>query len=436
MNTINNNAINNNTSLTHAGDRFIPNRSLLNKEVSHFNLLQGQTGKIDSPTKAYKSSLSSSLFGGEEALEEYKVLSLKEKAPKAKMGLTNEMRVLYSQNDRPVTAAKSTRYIPKVAEKVLDAPGIVDDYYLNLVDWSDKNLLCVALSGSVYLWNASTSNVQSLVNFGDSNPVCSVSFAKGASSNYLAVGTTNNLVQLWDVEKGVQVREFRGHSGRVSSLAWNGHMLSSGSFDTSIMNHDVRVRDHHISSFNNHVGEVCGLKWSLDGKTLASGGNDNILNIWSPTQSNAKFTLTEHTAAVKALAWSPWQSNLLATGGGTADRCIKFWNTSTGECLNSIDTGSQVCSLQWSKHQKELLSSHGFARNQLCVWKYPSLTKVAEMTGHTARALHTAMSPDGTTVLSASPDETLRFWKVFSPQESESKSKVTGRDISAINRLR
>ena len=55
--------------------------------------------------------------------------------------------------------------------------------------------------------------------------------------------------------------------------------------------------------------------------------------------------MTAHAAAVKALAWCPFQSNLLASGGGTADRCIKFWNTHTGALLNSIDTGSQVRSL-------------------------------------------------------------------------------------------
>lgn len=52
--------------------------------------------------------------------------------------------------------------------------------------------------------------------------------------------------------------------------------------------------------------------------------------------------MTAHTAAVKALAWCPFQANLLASGGGTADRSIKFWNTHTGALLNSIDTGSQV----------------------------------------------------------------------------------------------
>ena len=50
----------------------------------------------------------------------------------------------------------------------------------------------------------------------------------------------------------------------------------------------------------------------------------------------------EHTAAVKALAWDPHISGILATGGGTADKHIRFWNTSNGTLLNELDTGSQV----------------------------------------------------------------------------------------------
>ncbi len=76
--------------------------------------------------------------------------------------------------------------------------------------------------------------------------------------------------------------------------------------------------------------------------------------------------------------------------------------------LNAIDTGSQVCSLLWSPHEKEILSSHGFSQNQLCLWNYPSMTKVKELTGHTSRVLHMAMSPDGSSVCSAAADETLR----------------------------
>lgn len=126
-----------------------------------------------------------------------------------------------------------------------------------------------------------------------------------------------------------------------------------------------------------------------------------------------RFKLAEHQAAVKALAWCPFERNVLATGGGTADRCIKFWNGANGALLNSVDTGSQVCALLWSKHEKELLSSHGFSENQLCLWKYPSMVKVKELTGHSSRVLHLAQSPDGATVVSAAPDETIRFWNVF-----------------------
>jgi hypothetical protein len=44
---------------------------------------------------------------------------------------------------------------------------------------------------------------------------------------------------------------------------------------------------------------------------------------------------------------------------------------------------------------------------------------VAELTGHTSRVLHMAMSPDGSTVVSAAGDETLRFWKIFDLQVAQ-----------------
>ena len=68
---------------------------------------------------------------------------------------------------------------------------------------------------------------------------------------------------------------------------------------------------------------------------------------------------SDHLAAVKAIAWSPHQHGLLASGGGTADRCIRFWNTLTGQPLQCTDTGSQVCNLAWSKHTYELVSRKG-----------------------------------------------------------------------------
>jgi len=44
--------------------------------------------------------------------------------------------------------------------------------------------------------------------------------------------------------------------------------------------------------------------------------------------------------------------------------------------IDSIGLLLQVCALQWNTHEKEILSSHGFSQNQLCLWKYPSMAKV------------------------------------------------------------
>ncbi|MED6125372.1 hypothetical protein PIB30_067963 [Stylosanthes scabra] len=134
-------------------------------------------------------------------------------------------------------------------------------------------------------------------------------------------------------------------------------------------------------------------------------------------------SLGEHMAAVKALAWCPFQANLLASGGGGADQCIKFWNTYTSACLNTVNTGSQVCALLWSKKERELLSSH---QNQLILWKYPSMLKLAELTGHRERVLYMTQSPDGCTVVSAAGDESLQFWNVFgTPEASKPAPKAT-----------
>lgn len=410
------------------GDRFIPNRRAMDLDVSHHNLINTENHEAIANGDEYERSLSKNLLGEDTEAEDRgsQVLAFKKKAPAPAEGYQNEMRVLYTAN-RPAQPkkVKSTRYISNTPERILDAPDLLDDYYLNLLDWSEQNVLAIALAQTVYLWDAGSGSITQLCELPeDANDVTSVQW--GAEGAYLAIGTNNGAVQLWDVEAQKQVRNMGGHEARVGSLAWNDHLLSSGSRDTTIVNHDVRIAKHHVATLSGHAQEVCGLKWSPNGEQLASGGNDNVLNIWNAGQSQAAFRCTQHQAAVKALAWCPWQSNTLASGGGTADRTIRFWNTQTGACINSVDTKSQVCSLVWSKHERELLSSHGFSQNQLTVWRFPSMSKVTELTGHTSRVLHTALSPDGTTVVSAAADETLRFWKVFGTD-----SKAAGKNSNS-----
>ena len=124
------------------------------------------------------------------------------------------------------------------------------------------------------------------------------------------------------------VTKLEGHLGRVGALTWNENsVLSSGSIDSKILNHDIRLRNGLVSKYLGHEQEICGLKWSPDGTQLASGGNDNMLCIWDMRHNKPRITFREHTAAVKAISWCPWQRGLLSSGGGSLDKTIKFWNT-------------------------------------------------------------------------------------------------------------
>mmetsp|Transcript_3151 Transcript_3151/g.7394 ORF Transcript_3151/g.7394 Transcript_3151/m.7394 type:complete len:505 (+) Transcript_3151:199-1713(+) len=454
-------------SSKNGGDRFIPNRAGMNMELSK-HILRGDnedatmsvgpegetTSHVpsnqqvvpDANKQEYKSRLSAALLGVDDKSNN-RIMSFKDKAPQPKGDTVNNLNVLYSAAksgpQKKSNSKLASRPIPSAPSRVLDAPDLMDDYYLNLVSWSDTNILAVALANTVYLWNAATGDIQELCTYDDgpSSHISSVSWVQEGGA-HLAVGTSGGKTQLWDIHASKQLRSMDGHTDRVGSMAWNRHILSTGSRDTNIINHDVRVARHNVATLSAHCQEVCGLTWSNDGEVLASGGNDNLLCLWDASQTSLnnggpRFQLTDHQAAVKALAWSPHERHLLATGGGTADRCIKFWNSQTGACLNSIDTGSQVCALQWNPFEKEILSSHGFARNQLCLWKYPSMAKIKEFEGHTSRVLHMCVSPDGSTVVSAAGDETLRFWEIFAApskkHQSSSHHSTSGNGSSKLS---
>ncbi|KAG6542516.1 hypothetical protein Mapa_015986 [Marchantia paleacea] len=410
-------------------DRFIPTRKNVDLDLANFLLAKENSVAASPRNEEYKKQLAGNMLRENDGNS--RILSFSSKPPPPPEGFENSRKALYTQNiTSPAKAKKMFRHIPQAPERTLDAPELLDDYYLNLLDWSSNNVVAIALGNTVYLWDATTSSIEELMTVGDEGPVTSICWAP--DGQYIAIGLNNADVQLWDSHSLRQVRSLKGHCARVGALAWNGGpVLSSGGRDNVIFNHDVRIRDHITGRMTAHEQEVCGLKWSPSGQQLASGGNDNLLHIWDAAGASSQgpspylHRLDDHQAAVKALAWCPFQANLLASGGGTADRCIKFWNTHTGACVNSIDTQSQVCALQWSKHEKEILSSHGFSQNQLCLWKYPSMVKMTELTGHTSRVLHLAQSPDGYTVASAAGDETLRFWQVFgSPDTSKLPAKV------------
>lgn len=279
----------------------------------------------------------------------------------------------HSHYHQTSSAAASRRRIATTPERVLDAPGLLDDYYLNLLDWSSTNLVAIALAESVYIWNAESGDVGCLCSVAPDESatsdittseevVCSVKFSEDGS--YLAVGTSSGPIQIYDLSTSTRIRTMGGHATRVPSLSWSGAILSSGSRDGSIWNSDVRVAQHKIAEMKGHRAEVCGLEWRKDtglsgggsggGSSggggggsagamglLASGGNDNVVNVWDGRMLSApKMVKTNHTAAVKVgpfLSLSCLASFLLADSLAlAANACVVVPFVVPGHCVVSV----------------------------------------------------------------------------------------------------
>nr|VDD07242.1 unnamed protein product [Brassica oleracea] len=286
-------------------DRFIPNRSAMDFDFAHHALtealIEARDGKKKarelSPSKeAYRKRLAETL-----GLNRTRILAFRNK-PQPPLHSHYHSASLHQQPLKP-----RRRRIPQSCSKVLDAPNILDDFYLNLLDWGSRNVLAIALGHTLCLWDASTGSVSEFVTIEeDQGPITSISWAPDGS--HVALGLNNSQVQLWDSSSIRKIRTLNGvHHSRVGSLAWNNHILTTGGMDGKIVNNDVRIRSHVVGTYRGHTGEICGLKWSGSGMQLASGGNDNVVHVWDRSSASSRWLhrLDEHTSAVKALAWCP-----------------------------------------------------------------------------------------------------------------------------------
>ncbi|CAJ1359188.1 unnamed protein product [Effrenium voratum] len=258
---------------------------------------------------------------------------------------------------------KVQRKFPQAPYKVLSAPNLEDDYYLNVLDWSAEDNLAVGLGSSVDLWNAFSGRASRLCEL--DRPVASIRWSHEAGRfDRVALGLADGEVQIWDASVGQKVQSLQGHLRRTCALAWADASLFSGSQDTHIFRWDMRTPSP-VQNLQGHTEEVCGLAWSKELRVLASGGNEGAVNLW--TDQGELRRLGCHQAACRALAWSP--KGVLATGGGTADRTIRLW-TASGTQTSCVQTEAQVCSLAWSPSgDGELISTHGFSTYEVNLWK-------------------------------------------------------------------
>jgi WD40 repeat protein len=105
----------------------------------------------------------------------------------------------------------------------------------------------------------------------------------------LASGSSDRLVQVWDIATQKVERTFIGHLRPVNSVVFSpdGSKLASGSDDRTVRVWDVQV-EH---TFKSHLDSVSSVAFSYDGSQLASGSNDCTVLVWDVATGQVKHKL-------------------------------------------------------------------------------------------------------------------------------------------------
>lgn len=318
-----------------------------------------------------------------------------------------------------------SRPLPRKPVKILDAPGMEDDFYKQLLHWSpSSNQIAIGLSNSVYIWDATTKSPSLLCDFFEYEELCSLRWSPDGSQ--LAFGMGSGEIKIWDVNQNENVRSICGHSSRVSTLDWETENLFSGSKDKSIQMIDPRSEDFCGKEFQGHSRQVLNVKLApMNQPFLLSGGNDSKVLVFDQRKEQSSIFKGLHEGPVRGIGWSPHKKGRFASGGGSTDKMLKKWNLTRQKLEDQIHVGAQICDLKYSELEKEIIVSLGGDSNSIDFYSSKELQKVGKLKGHTMRVLNVDFSPDNTELISISPDETIRFWEVNELVRIRSKTEST-----------
>ena len=101
------------------------------------------------------------------------------------------------------------------------------------------------------------------------------------NGNYVASGSSDRSVRIWEIGTGICSRHLTGHKGAVTSLVFSphGHILASGDETGTILVWDLST-GAHIGTLANHSGPVTSLAMTREGGVMLSGGMDSVINTW------------------------------------------------------------------------------------------------------------------------------------------------------------
>ncbi len=224
----------------------------------------------------------------------------------------------------------------------------------------------------------------------------------------IAFGGSRGTIQIWDARNHQCLRSLGPHNSQVTTVTYHpsGNRLVSGHEDGTTRIWDVSTGRFLRFFRADDVADVYDVRFSPDGKTLATCGEDCVAKLWTADGSQRIRTFCGHAKPIRTVRFSP-DGKLLATGSN--DTTVKIWEISSGQLLQDLrGHEGMVFTVAFTPGGKQLVS--GSNDNTIRVWDLTTGHWTKEITGHLDGIDSVEVSADGKYIAAGDRGGAIRFW--------------------------
>jgi WD40 repeat protein len=299
----------------------------------------------------------------------------------------------------------------KTGEQLRTFKGHEDEVFSASFSNDGKILATAAGDETVRFWNLDEiDNPKNLI--GHQNSLWSIDF-NPKYPHILASAGDDKKIKLWN-SSGEDIRSLpaQSHSdwNRIWSLKFSpdGKTIATGNYDKTIRLLDLQ--GNNLQTFSGHEEQVLDISFSPDGNILASASHDGSIKLWNIDGRELK-TIVKNANKIFGVTFHP-EGKTLASAHN--DGSIRLWNLEGKQLNHRLAHRNYITKVSFSPDGKTLASASSDKTIQL--WQLDS-DKIITLKGHTAGVTQVSFSPDGKHIASASTDNTIRIWNVNSGKE-------------------
>jgi WD40 repeat protein/transcriptional regulator with XRE-family HTH domain len=231
-----------------------------------------------------------------------------------------------------------------------------------------------------------------------------------ASGRYLAAGTYNGQIRMWDIADGKPIWTASG-ARREWALAFSQdeQRLASGGFRGEVCVWDT-ASGHCLNKFDAGGFWVHSVSFHPNGHLLASAGDVEPIRVWNIDNGACQAMLFGHQSRIFSIEFTP-DGNLLISAG--SDGTARIWDFSSGNCLRIIRHARGDANVRVTIHpNSKLLATCSEENAFVKLWDISTGECLASFPGHTQWSGCIAFNPEGTYLASSCSDGTVELWEV------------------------